>query len=111
MWQVRLREWQGLTVGLAKQQVPAVYSWLGAQMDSFVQRQNLTEVCLLLSSPSLRPPTRIPQHGASPMTMELQIGYSNRPVLCLIIRIIASESCPPDGGLELWHPAAIIKNP
>ena len=43
-WQRRLREWQGLTVSLAKQQVPAVYTWLGAQTDSFVERQNLTEV-------------------------------------------------------------------
>ena len=46
-WQARLREWQGLTISLAKQQVPAVYSWLGAQVDTFVQRQNLTEVAHL----------------------------------------------------------------
>jgi len=31
-------------VSLAEQQVPAVYSWLGTQVDSFVQKQNLTEV-------------------------------------------------------------------
>ena len=43
-WQVRLREWQGLTISLARQQVPAVYSWLGTQVDTFVQKQNLTEV-------------------------------------------------------------------
>ena len=43
-WQVRLREWQGLTFSFARQQVPAVYSWLGSQVDMFVQKQNLTEV-------------------------------------------------------------------
>ena len=43
-WQVRLRELQGLTISLARQQVPAVYSWLGSQVDTFVQKQNLTEV-------------------------------------------------------------------
>ena len=59
IWQTRLREWQGVTVGLAKQQVPAVYSWLGAQMDSFVQRQNLTEVSLVLSSPSPDPQSAV----------------------------------------------------
>lgn len=31
-------------MSLAEQQVPAVSSWLGTQVDSFVQKQNLTEV-------------------------------------------------------------------
>lgn len=43
-WQARLREWQGTAVSLAKQQVPAVYAWLGSQFDAVVARQNLTGV-------------------------------------------------------------------
>ena len=44
VWQTRIKEWQGMTVQLANEHLPVVYSWLSSQVDSFVVQQNLTEV-------------------------------------------------------------------
>ena len=52
VWQTRIKEWQGMTVQLANEHLPVVYSWLSSQVDSFVVQQNLTEVRAAASVPS-----------------------------------------------------------